>query len=224
MRSFFLLRYFVAGVILFSCQKKSLVDISENNPPLPSTAIESPEVQVDLNPVVFANYDQIILVSDYVLPSSESCKKSKLFQSADICSTAVSSIEHNISTEQSVQTTWVLPKTPQFLYWQQTLAKEQNLVVELIDSDGLPWPSSSLILYDQNNQFTIQMELTYELPTKRDLFLTGSIFDLEGQKQNTWFVPLSVADGGKNDAIWAYKPPASTVKSLKRKRAKKSKR
>ena len=47
---------------------------------------------------------------------------------------------------------------------------------------------------------------------------------MQGQKQNTWFVPLSVADGSKTETIWAYKPPVTKAKSLRKKRAKKSKR
>lgn len=117
---------------------------------------------------------------------------------------------------------WKLPKTPENFFWEQAVKDEQRLVVELIDNDGLPWPSSSA-LWCKNETCTVRIKTEHELPKMKDLFVTGTIFDASGKKVQTWTIPLNIAEGTQDPPPWriaaspkATKPKLTIRKSRRR--------
>jgi hypothetical protein len=146
--------------------------------------------------------------------SSNSCDLSPLYAGNDICGPTPQLARRNTAGIDK-KNIWKLPVTPTSFYWQQNLAPSQNLIVELVDSDGLPWPTS-VNISQKDNLFTVEISPVHELPKTRELFLVGSVLGGSGEKIETWLVPLLVLEGSQNKVLWAPIDRPAPVKSLKK--------
>ncbi len=183
-------------------------------------------------PVVFARFlaGKILSVAESAQNISSACALSPLYGKNDICGPSPQLAKTNAAIDKKI--VWKLPITPAIFYWQQNLKPLQNLIVELIDNDGLPWPTSVAIT-QKDNLFTVQLKPSHELPKTRELFLVGSIVGSSGEKIETWLIPLLVLEGSQSKALWApienpipVKAPKKIIskKSSKKKKAKKNRK
>jgi len=174
------------------------------------------------DPVAFAKYSAKQPQPQENRPKSI-CDTSNFFGPDDLCAPAPKRIvENNPATDDL---TWTLPRTPESFIWHHFPKSEQRVVVELLDKDGLPWPTHNILL-ENNGRHTTKLIPDYELPEASSLFLKATIFNHQDKQIEIWLQKLVVKAGAQQDAPWQVQPKkvATPTKKEKAKKKKKTRR
>ena len=172
-------------------------------------------------PIIFSRFlgTKNLSTGEALLEISKLCVLSPLYTANDICGPTPLLAQSSVGIDKKI--IWKLPITPAIFYWQQNLKPSQNLIVELIDNDGLPWPTT-VTISQKDNLFTVQVNPIHELPKTRELFLVGNVLGSKGEKIETWLMPLLVLEGSQSKVLWAPIDRPAPVKAPKK--VKKAKR
>lgn len=162
-------------------------------------------------PIAFARFPKAdaLLVSQ-AIEDTLPCRQSPAFQGVEASSALEPIVDFcapspKLTSAQeapdTLRTKWRLPKSPSKIIWQQNVAPSQKLVVELIDSDGLPWPSR-LEIAKLGTRESVQIIPSYELSTEREMLLIGNLYNAGGQRIENWVLPISVDNGSTTSLPW----------------------
>ncbi|MBN4077283.1 hypothetical protein JYT19_00060 [Sulfobacillus acidophilus] len=130
-------------------------------------------------------------------------KENKISTSFDLCSPKPLWISKN--TIRTKNNKWLLPKTPMEFFWQQHLSAKHSLLVELQDSDGMPWPCHYSIT-KQGHITTVKINPKIKLPQNEPLYLVALIFNEKGEDIGNWLQKININKGFVGVAPWEKLP------------------
>jgi hypothetical protein len=191
----------------------------------------TPKESVPAHPIAFARYPQVDAnqaTGRGLNPGL--CNHVAFFGETDYCAPAPRLAGETMTTTLT-KSTWILPQTPLSFFWQQYIKDGQKLVVELVDSDGLPWPTTATLAREKN-LYTIKVAPSHALLGAREMFLVGTVYDVDGKRTETWLEGFSVQEGTKEETPWTKvnapalaKPKAAPkAKAAPKKKSKKRRR
>lgn len=86
---------------------------------------------------------------------------------------------------------WHIQSPPKVFYWEQEVPQNLELVAELQDTEGMPWPFKSETKHLEGKTI-IELKPMKQIPKKRTFYLAGQLRGKDGKKVEAWIQKLVV--------------------------------
>jgi len=169
-----------------ACQSSHDITVTKNGP--------SKEVQKAIrDPIVFARLKGALVNTPMPDLSLGHCAKSNLFQTGDLCAPLPQKASDQ-PAKTGTEVTFLLAQPPVAFFWQQALNSHKVLTIEIIDSSGMPLPTTTASTR-QLDLLTVEISPSAPLPQEETLYLRGTVFDENRIKKQTWLLPITIGNG-----------------------------